>query len=190
MRPRSQDSLTSLSSKARRMNALSGRGRGGFTLVELLVVIAIIGVLVALLLPAVQSAREASRRMSCGNNLKQVGLAVHNFESIRGYMPPWGFDFNANPRPGNPMPFPAASNQGHSGMGMVVPYMEQQNVANALRVEYSAIDPMNWPPAWGTADAAKTTVKSYICPSTPPRVLDYAPYFSATLGLPNVGPFT
>jgi len=171
------------------MNAFSGRGRGGFTLVELLVVIAIIGVLVALLLPAVQSAREASRRMSCGNNLKQVGLALHNFETVNGYMPPWGFDFNANPRPANPMPFPAASKQGHSAMGMILPYMEQQNVANALRTDCSAIDPINWPPAWGTADAAKTTVKSYICPSTPPRTIDYAPYFAATLGLPNVGPF-
>lgn len=172
------------------MNAFSRRGRRGFTLVELLVVIAIIGVLVALLLPAVQAAREASRRMSCGNNLKQVGLALQNFESIYRYMPPWGFDFNANPRPANPMPFPAASKQGHSAMGMILPYMEQQNVANALRTDCSAIDPINWPPAWGTADAAKTPVKSYICPSTPPRTIDYAPYFASTLGLPNVGPFT
>src|SRR5437763_8872112 len=107
--------------------------RRAFTLVELLVVIAIIGVLVALLLPAVQAAREASRRMSCGNNLKQIGLALHNFENTHGYMPPWGFDFNANPRPANPMPFPSASKQGHSAMGRILPYMEQQNVANTVR---------------------------------------------------------
>jgi prepilin-type N-terminal cleavage/methylation domain-containing protein len=92
----------------------------GFTLVELLVVIAIIGVLVALLLPAVQSARSAARRMQCGNNVKQVTLACHNFEDTMSTLPPWAI--------GTPM-------QIASSHFLILPFIEQNNVfqqANGL----------------------------------------------------------
>src|SRR5881396_2112162 len=95
------------------------RKRIGFTLVELLVVIAIIGVLVALLLPAVQAAREAARRSACSNNLRQVGLALQNFESTHKYFP-------SSLRP---TPLDASGLfQGWSALAQLLPYLEQGNL--------------------------------------------------------------
>jgi prepilin-type N-terminal cleavage/methylation domain-containing protein/prepilin-type processing-associated H-X9-DG protein len=96
----------------------------GFTLVELLVVIAIIGVLVALLLPAVQAAREAARRMSCQNNMKQLGLAVHNYESSMKVLPPGG-----QPAPGT------SNNYGVSWLALIMPYSEQGAVYDKFDFE-------------------------------------------------------
>ena len=86
----------------------------GFTLVELLVVIAIIGILIGMLLPAVQQVREAARRVSCGNRLRQVGLAIHNFELARGFIPPSRLDRSG----------------GVSWAVHILPFIEQQNLAN------------------------------------------------------------
>lgn len=98
--------------------------RNGFTLVELLVVIAIIGILVGLLLPAVQAAREAARRMSCQNNLKQLGLACHNYESAYKRFPPSTvIDF----RLGN-----TANNGGWGVHGRILPFLEQGNLYNQV----------------------------------------------------------
>lgn len=97
--------------------------RGGFTLVELLVVIAIIGVLVGLLLPAVQAAREAARRMSCSNNLKQLGLALLNYEDVSKSFPSRSSGTQTGP----------ISNGGRrSGIIGLLPFLEQQSFVNNI----------------------------------------------------------
>src|SRR6478736_3371474 len=106
--------------------------RSAFTLVELLVVIAIIGVLVALLLPAVQSAREAARRMSCQNNIKQIGIALHNHHDVKLTFPP------------------GALNTGHNGTPVyttwtveILPFMEQQSLYQLYRQDLVNSDSTN-----------------------------------------------
>jgi len=99
------------------------RHRGGFTLIELLVVIAIIAILIALLLPAVQAAREAARRSSCKNNLKQLGVAVHNFHDVHGEFPYTTTDWQFN-----------ANSRGWSWIARVLPQMEQTNLSDMIRL--------------------------------------------------------
>jgi prepilin-type N-terminal cleavage/methylation domain-containing protein/prepilin-type processing-associated H-X9-DG protein len=169
----------------------SAKRRLAFTLVELLVVIAIIGILIALLLPAVQAARESARRTQCVNNLKQIGLGVLNYEDSFKVLPPWAFDFNPAPA-GNPL---GPVTQGHSPQSLILPYMEQQSLADVFRLNLSVADPRNWAPPWGTASGAFVTIQTFVCPSTPPRPIDYSPYWiqlqvpgAAGLGQFSLGP--
>jgi prepilin-type N-terminal cleavage/methylation domain-containing protein/prepilin-type processing-associated H-X9-DG protein len=140
------------------MNTNKRPGGAGFTLIELLVVIAIIAVLIALLLPAVQSAREAARRGQCANNLKQIGLALHNYHSAQGSFPlatsvavaggtagpgfqPWGT---------------------WSCLAMMLPYMEQQPIYSAANFMTTC--------TWGAGQAINSTsfntnIATFICPS-------------------------
>jgi prepilin-type N-terminal cleavage/methylation domain-containing protein/prepilin-type processing-associated H-X9-DG protein len=145
--------------------------RRGFTLIELLVVIAIIAVLIALLLPAVQAAREAARRSQCINNLKQIGLAVMNYESAIGSLP-WG-----------EAPHNGGSNNVPSSLCLMLPYIEQQALYNACNFSHGG------PGFWNYIDAANstvqlTTINTFLCPSDLNRI-NFSARNTATPGSNN-----
>jgi prepilin-type N-terminal cleavage/methylation domain-containing protein/prepilin-type processing-associated H-X9-DG protein len=140
------------------------RARRGFTLIELLVVIAIIAVLIGLLVPAVQKVREAAARMTCANNLKQICLAMHNYESSYGYVPS-GFD-----------------DRFISALAYLLPYLEQDNVYRNFNTTagtyYFSAGTNNVPPGtWAVGQAVPTAtgrwgtqadLKVFVCPSASP----------------------
>jgi prepilin-type N-terminal cleavage/methylation domain-containing protein/prepilin-type processing-associated H-X9-DG protein len=128
------------------------RRRLGFTLIELLVVIAIIAVLIALLLPAVQAAREAARRMQCSNNLKQIGIAVHNYHDAIGACPMSGYDW-------------------FGPLAYVGPFMEGQQIFNSLNFAFRSQDVSN-------STATHTTISVLNCPSDPDRLTTTTGHFN------------
>jgi prepilin-type N-terminal cleavage/methylation domain-containing protein len=144
------------------------RTRTGFTLIELLVVIAIIAILIGLLLPAVQKVREAAARMSCSNNLKQLGLAALNYESGNGTLPP-SLIVNLGAAPGQPgqpgYPYPGII---HSWAVSLLPYIEQGNLAQLYNLNYPFMSsPAIIPGTPDNQSVIKTQVKTFLCPSTP-----------------------
>ncbi len=127
--------------------------RSGFTLVELLVVIAIIGVLIGLLLPAVQAAREAARRMSCSNNMAQIGLGVHHYEFAMEHLPAGSINDEGPIRS-------EAIGQHVSWTVQILPYIEQQAAYEHFDFDAGAYGPAN-------ADVRALKIPTYFCPSNP-----------------------
>ncbi|MCS7017067.1 MAG: DUF1559 domain-containing protein, partial [Gemmatales bacterium] len=132
--------------------------RRGFTLIELLVVIAIIGLLMALLLPAIQRVREASNRMRCGNNLSQIAIAFHNYHNDMGYLPTGGASINNDPGATGDFTVPRALTAGQPVVGpdqtwgwayQILPYIEQVTVW---------LEPND-------ANVRRTVIPMYFCPS-------------------------
>jgi len=143
----------------------------GFTLIELLVVIAIIGLLVAILLPAVNAARAAARRTQCQNNLRQVGLGIQNFESARQKMPPGQVWTGRRDREGV---------VDYAWSALLLTFLEEDAVYDQLDLKQSYLLPKNQP-------AASQVIPTYICPSTSlrdkQRIGDQIPNFSDVEGL-------
>src|SRR5947209_5881792 len=140
------------------------RSKRAFTLIELLVVIAIISVLIALLLPAVQAARETARRIQCANNLKQIGLALHNYISAVGVLPPGRFNSHI-----------AGHGNCWGTYSQLLPYLEQTAIYNSFN--------FSLPPDTDTLAVSNTTgfesfINGLICPS------DSSPQLITVSGVP------
>jgi len=128
---------------------ISFQNKAGFTLMELLVVIAIIAILIGLLMPAVQKAREAAARLMCQNTVKQLGLAVNNYASVNNDSIPLAVTY-----------FNGDINIKHSWMTYILPYIEKKNVFDLYKFNLSWNDP-------GNDLAIRNKINTFLCPSTP-----------------------
>jgi prepilin-type N-terminal cleavage/methylation domain-containing protein/prepilin-type processing-associated H-X9-DG protein len=146
----------------------TSRRRKGFTLIELLVVIAIIAILIALLLPAVQQAREAARRTTCRNNLKQIGLAIHNYHDVFNRFPntvfAWNFQY-----PGTNGACPGwIFTRGYSWKVAILPQIDQSPMYNSIDINNTSLGHNclgGIPAGSGAAIARMTVVPAYVCPT-------------------------
>lgn len=155
------------------MCTFNPRAKRGFTLIELLVVIAIIAILISLLLPAVQQAREAARRTQCKNNLKQIGLALHNYHDVHLTFAP-GYIARAINQSD---PATAETGPGFAWGTLILPYLDQQNVFSQIDFNLDAIDPAN-------LILGEQVLNQFLCPTDPsPKTFDLPS--GTTLGASN-----
>ena len=148
--------------------------QNGFTLVELLVVIAIIGILIGMLLPAVQSVREAARRTACSNNMRQMGLALFNYESAHNRFPSagqakrggTGSNSGQNVFFTDKGDIESVNDAAPSVQMYILPFIEQNNVYELVELRYRYDYDPSLPEAMTNQQAAKTAMPMYICPST------------------------